>query len=148
MESGVVLIKSIKKIFCRIGRRGRSLLFFGFLYTVMGQSYYTAPINQEKTPAAYDGLWAHLQVMPLSHWGVLWMVIGVACLVGAFYKRIEDISFGLTASLMTMWAAGFGFNYILGHGYRSYIAFAIYGAFAAFILLISGWPEEGDRHRR
>lgn len=130
----------IRRVFARIGRRGSSLLFFATILLVLGQSYFTSPV----TPAGREQLWAHLQFVPLTAWGVAWIVGGLVCIAGALYKRFEPWAFAFATTLIAMWAVGFFISWVTGHGYRSYVGFIIWAAFSAFILLISGWPEGKD----
>jgi len=134
----------MKRILCTIttpGRRGWSLLFFSFLYIVLGQSFYVIPkVN-------YDNFYIHINLMSLKYWGLLWIAVGVLCAIGAICKPLQPLAFGCASGLMCMWAGGFGLNWLVGHGHRSHVTFFIYLVSSAFILLISGWPEGGDLNK-
>lgn len=132
------LKRVIKRIWRWPGRRGHSLFFFATLYITIGQSFYTTPM----TPQLKELLWAHLQIFPIHYWGIIWITGGILNVVGVFWKNFEGLSFAVAAAIMAMWATGYAINQLLGHGHMSYIGFVIYASFSAFVLLISGWPEE------
>jgi purine-cytosine permease-like protein len=125
------------KIRGAFGRRGASLTFLAILFGAIGWSLVTTPTKAVKLGFIFDA-------MPLLAWGTLWFVTAAICLISAIAKPIEPAAFALSSGLMCIWAAGYAALAFEQKLPMVYLGFVIYLAFAAFIQVISGWPEPPD----
>lgn len=120
----------------RVGRRGACLLFFALLDFVYAASLSTAPASD--TYLFLDSL------MPLSWWATIWAAVGWTCAIQAFLPS-DRIAFAAASALKIVW----GLAQLIGWGFdaipRGYVAATIWLAFAAFVQVISGWPEPSRR---
>lgn len=128
-------MKRLKRLFHHIGRRGGSLLFFGLVMSLVGWSYVCTPLSPEAA-VLFSPL---TSIMPITHWGVLWLVTGGMMFTAAGWKKLEEGSFFGGVGLFLSWGiscivAGAAFRYA-----------ALYLGFAAFLLLLAGWPEPARR---
>lgn len=122
-----------------IGRRGCSLLFLAFLDLVFAHSLMDFHESGQRAPA-YDFL---ATIMPLRVWGLLWLAVGLICLVQAFMVA-DRIAFSLASALKVGWglsyASGWLFHGLTGAG----VAAVVWLAFGGWVTIISTWPEDLD----
>lgn len=119
----------------RVGRRGVSLLFFALLDLVYAASLAAPPAEARASPF----LRVAAGLMPLPAWAVLWAVVGLVCLVSAFRVR-DRVGFGGAIALKVLW----GTVYVVAafqHVPRAYLGAAIWLCLAAWVAIISTWPE-------
>ena len=84
-------------------------------------------------------------VVPLEAWGSLWAAVGVLCLVYAF--RLNDApAYAAAMFLKMLWATTFFLGWILADVERGYLSAAIWGAFAAIVILIATWPDDWKQY--
>lgn len=128
--------------FRHVGRRGSALLFFSFLDGYYGWNLLTLPPVAESTPTFkfID------EFAPIEIWAGIWGITSLTCLVFAF-RRWDGIAFAIAIALFALWGFIYVAGDVTGHIYRGNVAASIWFAFALFVLLISGWPEEsgGDK---
>lgn len=128
----------MKNFLRHIGRRGASLLFLGLVVLLSGISLVSKP------PVFTGSLHYLLQILPLKAWGVTWIITGGLMMVGACWKRLEAVGFGLASFLMSVWATGYTATLIFGRtpdwGGPARGAVIYYG-FAIWLQIIAGWPE-------
>ncbi len=120
-----------------IGRRGTCLVFFAVLDLVYGLSLWRPAPAAAQAPATR----LLAAIMPLSWWGALWFVVGVVCLVGAFVHRADRVAFAAAAGIKTLWGTVFLFGWIGAGLERGWVASVVWLAFAAFVMVLAGWPE-------
>ncbi len=125
-----------RQLFQRIGRRGAALLFFALLDNVYAISL-AFPPEEAKLSASFRFIQL---VAPLSVWAVLWSVIGLVCLVGAFLFR-DRWAFAAAMGLKTLWGVTFGLGWALLGLERGYVSAIIWLAMAGWVYIISTWPE-------
>lgn len=117
----------------RFGTKQIALLALGVLGTIRGVSYIEPP----KVPA---GLRTLDQVLPMTAWGVLWVLIGVVAIGGAFTRHYR-MPFVPLMVMTALWGA----SYIAEWGMdffarsvdsRDYITAVSYAVQALLILVV------------
>jgi hypothetical protein len=130
------------KIARRIGRRGSYLLFLALLDVLFGWSLYTEPGILTKV---------YNLVLPVEAWGVIWFLVGIACLIQAFARQ-DRIAFTLAVALKIAWASVTLYSWLtLPTVPREWVSAIIWYAFAGITGIVSYWPEYrpfdlGDAH--
>lgn len=122
-----------------IGRRGCSMLFLALLDLVYGWSICAAPA-ETRVEAGYRYI---TSLLPADAWAAAWVIVGLICLTCAF--RAQDRAGFAAASALK---AGWGLVFLCGwfHGVpRGYASAAVWLAAAAWLLIISTWPEAPPR---
>jgi len=121
-----------------IGRRGASLLFFGLIFAIFSWSYLAHPelITESPTKHVVNQLATPLQ------WGIVFAVVSALKCVAAFWKPLEWTAFGFGESIWFIWAASYLVEWLSGNAPYAYIGLAFYAGFAAFNVIIAGWPED------
>lgn len=122
------------RVIHRLGRRGAALLFFAGLDGVIAWS-----LLSPDTPLAASYAYA-ATVAPLWAWGTLWGVCAGACAVNAF-RRVDRVGFGAAMGVKALWGLLLAGGSLTGHIPRGLIGAAVWLTFAAFVLLLSTWPE-------
>jgi hypothetical protein len=120
----------------RIGRRGSFLLFLSLLDFIYGYSL-LFPTPRSLTNPTTQFI---IEIAPLTIWGVLWLAVGVICLIFAF-RRKDTIGFAAAMFLKVLWGFTFLIGWLLGAVERGFLSSAIWLAFAAALAVIAGWPE-------
>lgn len=123
----------------RVGRRGAALLFLAGLDAVVAWSLFSPA---EPLPASTG--YAR-SLAPLWLWGGLWAVTGALCGWSAF-RRVDRVGFGAAMGVKVMWSLMYVGGAVTGHIPRGLVSAAVWGAFAAFVLLLSAWPEPPCPH--
>jgi hypothetical protein len=127
----------IGRVLGRIGRRGSALLFFALVDAVYGWGLHTLPPVYAKSPAFSF----YLRVLPLDAWAWWWAVTGLVCLVGAFAKN-DWFAFAFAMLIKFAWGVVSLLAWIDDKVYFGYATAAIWLAFAGFVLVVAGWPEQ------
>lgn len=126
----------LKRLGYQVGRRGYFLLFLAlldFVYAI-GLAFPSAQARGNPTMRFLDSAGS------LLGWGILWAVVGAVCLVFAFRKN-DWPGFAAAMLIKMLWAVTFLLGWIFAGVDRGYLSFAIWGAFALLVRLISTWPE-------
>jgi PAS domain S-box-containing protein len=123
----------------RVGRRGCVLLFLAFLGVAISQSLGDPDELTRRNPIyqTIDSL------APLKIWAVVWLLIGLLCIVQAF-ARNDRLAFAASSSLLTVWGMLFGYAWIIHNLPRGAVGAAVWLAFAALVTVISTWAETPD----
>lgn len=115
----------------RVGRRGAFLLFLALLDFAYGYSLYSAPRALVRSTDL---------LLSWNAWAVLWLIVGVICLTGVPIRN-DKFQYTVSAAFKTAWGL-LNVEIWLTRGQPSaWVAAIIWLAFAATVLLISGWPE-------
>ncbi|MEU4224266.1 hypothetical protein AB0F17_08235 [Nonomuraea sp. NPDC026600] len=122
----------------RVGHRGTALLFFALVDLVYSASLASAPPETLASPS-YVFL---AQLLPIPVWAVVWLVVGLLCLMQAF-MRSDRLAFACASALKVGWGLIYLVGWIVVDLPRGYVAAAIWLAFAGFVHVISRWPEPG-----
>ena len=120
----------------RVGHRGSALLFFAVLDLVYCQAL-LSPSHEARRTAQLMFLAA---VVPLWVWAILWGSVGVLCAVQAFRRR-DQAAFTAAIGLKVMWGLVSLGGWLVGGVERGYVSAAVWLVFAAFVGIISSWPE-------
>ena len=125
-----------------LGRRGAALLFFAILDLTFAWS-----LLDPENPALIRMAPLYrviVQSAPLWVWGVAWGVVGLLCAVQAWQRR-DAVAFTAVIMLKLTWGSAIMAAGILYDAPRAWVAAMIYLALAAFVGVISGWPEPLDQ---
>lgn len=120
----------------RIGRRGTTLLFLATLDFVIAASL----INPQAEAARTTSTRFIADIAPLWAWGALWAAVGAACLVGAV-RRHDRWAFAAAMALKVLWGGVYVFGWAIAGLDRGWLGGVVWWAFAAFVYVVSGWPE-------
>lgn len=119
-----------------LGRRGRVLLFFGFLDLIYGASLIFPDREVSRT-----ALFMYLgELMPIGAYGIVWMAVGVVCLWQSFLRR-DSVGFATAISIKVAWGLLCVGGWLFGGVERGYASATIWLGLAWFVWIISGWPE-------
>lgn len=125
-----------RRIVRRIGRRGGSLLFLALVdFAYAGSLAAPAAENAQLSTTRFIAA-----LLPLWVWALLWAVVGVVCLVGAFRVR-DGWAFAAAMALKVLWSTTFLLGWAFAGLERGWIGGVIFAGFAAFAYMISGWAE-------
>lgn len=122
-----------------VGKRGRMLLFFGFLDVVYALSL-TAPDQTTRRLPMFVWL---AQIAPLYVWASAWGAVGLVCLWQAF-RRQDRIGYAAAIGLKIFWGIVCLGAWLFGHVDRGYVSAAIWLGLAYVVSVIAGWAEPGD----
>lgn len=136
--------ENLTAIVRRIGRRGTSLLFFALVDVGVAVRLLIADKQPAGANASYRGMAA---MLPLEVWGYVWLASAALLAAGAFLKK-DRLPFTAAMILKVAWALGFFISWRVYDIPLAWLGSIIYGAFAGFVLSISGWLENDDRQRR
>lgn len=118
--------------------RSRALTLLGFIYLLIGLAQYTT--SDQLTGPALKAYKAHLAFMPISSWGILFVIAGVAALSAAFLGK-HTFGFFATMYMSSIWCMLFVVSFMLtGYG-RIIPSILIWGFVAAIIYVMSAWPD-------
>lgn len=116
----------------RAGRRGAFLAFLAILDWAYGYSLYETAAPQRRLDL----------LLPWQAWAVIWLATGAVCAAGVFLPAGRDRwSFSAAALLKGAWGALFIRVWLYDSLPRGWVSVIIWLAFAATVLLVSGWPE-------
>lgn len=125
----------LQRTVCKLGRRGFVLATYCVLFLGQALAFIT---NQVPTSAALKIL---NQMAPTKLWGVVWLVSGLFCLIGAVKRKLQPLGFAASTSVMTLWGVVSWMSWILGDARTGWVAGLIYGMFALKLMVIAGWRE-------
>lgn len=122
----------------KVGRRGASLMFWGFLAFSSGMvSFSTQPEQRE-----IDNIHFLAAYVPLWVLSTAWTVAGILCFVAAFWKRLEEPAFAVMSFMATVYGCATLVSTLFGYGEQLlWVNVLLYFAIAINIQIIAGWPE-------
>lgn len=126
----------LRRIIARIGRRGASLLFLGLLDLVIATSLIVIPPEVQ----ASAGFLFVGDLLPLTVWGAIWAAVGVLCLVQAF-MRMDRVAYAAATLLKCVYGLLYLIGFATGEIPRGYVSAVIWLGFAAWLAVLSTWPE-------
>lgn len=133
-----------REILHRIGRRKRALvlLLFGFIFAVNGWVQYDQADQVSKSPMARQSYAAHIDVMPLKVWAVVFIVVGATSAVAGFVRQLPAwLGFAGIQALSTFWGLLFAASYFQTHYGRAWIGLLNYATIAGVLAIIADWED-------
>lgn len=127
-----------------IGRRGTSLLFCALLDFVYAGSLWRPLPRAQQSPQ----ILFLTEIAPLWSWSLLWLVVGLVCVVGAFAWRrtpaVGTAAFLSAIMIKVFWTTLTGLGWVIGAIDRGWVAAAVWLALAVLVVAIAGWPEPAE----
>lgn len=120
----------------RIGRRGAALLILAGLHTSSAGWVAQRPAEA-----------AHLFLLPLPVLWTAWAITAALCLLGALWRRFDEIAFAASMTMIASWAGVDFYAWTAGRGPGSWIIAVIWLMICAFVWLIAGWPDPNEARR-
>jgi hypothetical protein len=126
-----------------IGRRGAFLGFLALLDIILSYSI-IQPLPLGLRPDAFYR--PFIEIMPLVWWSRWWLATAVLVVVAAVVHRVRTFAFGAAAMIKMAWALGYLVGWVdhdpaFSRGYQTATIFA---AFAAIVVLVAAWRENGE----
>ena len=109
------------------------LVILGVLAIVRGSSYIPPLVDPSRPPTHYMEM-----LLSPPAWAIVWITIGVVCLVAAFWRPLQPLAVGAVVGLHSMWALSFIFATILGDSTRGWVSSLGYIGIAAMTLYAYG----------
>lgn len=120
-----------------VGRRGAVLAYLALVDLLYALSL-CAPAPEPERPSGVRFL---AEVLPLGVWGVIWLLVGAVCLVGAFAHRIDRIAFAAATMIKTLWGGVYLLGWIVGEIDRGWVNAVVWLSLAMLVMILAGWPE-------
>ncbi len=124
-----------QRVAARAGRRGAFLAFLAVLDFLYGYSLFTSPAPLRNLDL----------LLPWQAWAWMWIAAGVIMASGIPARR-DRVQYAISAAFKTTWALLYAQLWFVQHVPRAWVAAIIWAAFAATVLIISGWPEPPPKH--
>lgn len=136
----------------RIGRRTLVLLFFGFLWMLVGVGVLLGPADRFSRPGATGEL---LEIMDHPHWGWMWLAFGLMAVISGVLRRrarmLDEWGFNSLLIPVGTWTLAFLWSavaFVASNGEfgqaRSWFGAVVYGVMTLAVLVIAGWPDPSD----
>lgn len=132
--------RTAARLWERLGRRGSALLFFSMLDVIYAFSLANPPAEQRQSASMR---WT-ADVAPLWLWATVWGVVGLICFVQAWMDN-DRVAFAAAIAVKVVWGGLFIAGAIAVGLERAYVGAAVWLALAAFVAIISTWPEHSGR---
>jgi hypothetical protein len=132
----------LRRLVRRIGRRGAALMFFAVLDLLYGW-WLLDPLESTVRAAGYRWL---ASVLPLSAWGLIWLLVGVLCLVGTVVHE-DSMAWVAAMAIKVMWGTLWILGWWLADVPRGWAQAGFWLPLAALVALLAGWAEPGDGRR-
>jgi hypothetical protein len=124
-----------RRVARQIGHRGAALSFFALLDAVYAYSLFNPPPHDRQSAQ----LALARDVLPLWAWGALWAAAGAACAFHALRER-DRLGFAAAMAIKVLWGGLYVYGACIGVE-RAYLSAAIWLCLAAWVYIISSWPE-------
>ena len=105
------------------------LVILGVLAIVRGSSYIPPLVNPAREPTHYMEM-----LLSPPAWAVVWIGIGVGCLVAACWRPLQPLAVGVIVGIHAVWAASFIAATLLGEQSRAWVSSLGYIATVALTL--------------
>ena len=127
------------------GRRGAVQLLLSVVYLVIGASFLLIPQPTSRLIALQ---WL-IEIVPIQPVACLWLVAALVGAVSAFFCRPSDwVGFFALTLAPAVWGCLFLIGVLFGAPMLGVVSVAIYWAFAAFLMVVSGMQGPNDRDVR
>lgn len=120
---------------------GMGLLIVGIVSLARGVSYAPGVMPNETQGSHVAETW-----LPMDAWALVWALVGVLCLVGAFRwrTRLAAMAVGLTVALHFLFASSFLWGSLHGDMARGWVSALSYFAVSFLILWAMGRGRRED----
>lgn len=115
---------SPQRVFRRIGNRGIVLSLLGFLWVITGLGILAAPTERPGLPD---------DILPIWFRAVIWLVPGIAALVATWWRRWDEIAWGLLILPLSMRLLSYLYGWIFQTFPPGWRAFCVYAAMALLV---------------
>lgn len=126
-----ILPGPLRRMINHVGRRGLFLLFFAFLWITTGYRWTLTPPSSRYYHLLFT-------IASPAAWGNFIMLIGLVMAAGAVWKKLDPLSFAVSAGLAAFIGAVIALTLPDSTGW-TVVATEYFYTF--FVLVISGWPE-------
>ncbi len=136
-------MRQIRRVAHHVGRRGAFLLFLTLLDVVLGFAL-TQPLPYGLSARVFYQ--PFVSIMPLGLWAAWWLATGCMTAVAAVWHRARPATFAAASLIKTAWGLGYLIGWAGGQAAftRGYLGAATFLAFAAIVLTLAGWRENGQ----
>lgn len=128
-------MRTLRQMARKVGRRGAALAWLGGLDLVIGWSL----LMPRPVPPSYQAL---ARLAPLEAWAWAWIAVGLVCLAHA-PARSDRLGFAAAITVKAVWAVFIAGAWLAYDVPLGWVPAAVWASFAAFVLLVAGWPEPG-----
>lgn len=131
------------KLWHHTGRRGTFLLFWSFLWISTGYRWI-------EEPPVSDNYISLFRTLPSEAWGWIFMATGLIMGLGAHFKKLDYISFAVSAYISAFVGTMVLLGYLPGIPGPADTGFTValtYFLYTIFVLVIAGWPEDPSQRR-
>jgi hypothetical protein len=132
-------VSLVRRLQRRIGRRGAALTWFAILDLVFGLSLLSPPTSTQAT-ATYHYV---IALGGFRLWGLVWLAVGAVCAAHVAARR-DRLAFACAILLKVSWGLLFLAAWLVDGAPRAWVSATIWLSFAAFVALLSGWPEADE----
>lgn len=127
-------------------RRSLSLCILGVVYVLVGVSQIVTEDSALRDYALLKAYDAHLRLWPLRVWGALFAAVGVGAVLSGLTRR-HTWGFASLMGMSTWWAAMFAMSWLATGYHRVTIHLLTWLIIAAFLGILSGWPDPPPTRR-
>lgn len=134
----------------RLARRKRAsvLLLLGAIFALNGYVLWDTAPMLTRSPVAREAYAAHLDVMPVKAWAVLFIVIGVGSAAAGWFRRLPAwLGFAGLQALSAAWGLLFIASYFQTHYGRAWLGALQWAAVAGVLAIIVGWDDPPSPNR-
>lgn len=126
-----IMPRPLRRAVAHVGRRGLFLLAWAFLWINSGVRWSVKPPITEY----YDLMY---RILPPPTWGYVFMLTGLVMAAGAFWKRLDPISFAFSAWIVSGLAVA-----VIGTGPSAagWTVVGTYISYTVIVLVASSLPE-------
>lgn len=113
-------------------------MFFAFFWISTGLTW------QDRPPVDSQTYFIVFSLLHPKIWGLLFILMGVVMGLGAIWKRIEDLAYGITAVAASILGVLVALTYVPGvpgPGLTGPRVIFVYFLYALLVLIVSGWSE-------
>lgn len=130
----------------RLGRRGSILLAFGVMETLYGWG-----VASDPRYGVVRGVGVLTHMLPMTWWGGVWILCGLAASALAFEPRPrwDRLGFGAATLPMSLWSAANFVAWATREFPQAWTSTVTWGAFVYVLIRVNRWPEyqvKGDAH--
>lgn len=112
------------RVFRHVGNRGIVLSLLGFIWILTAIGLWTAPLDRPGLPDDVFPVWVRV---------IIWSVAGCTAMVAAWWKRLDEIAWGLLILPLSMRLLSYAYGWIFGTFPPGWRAVCVYAAMALLV---------------